>query len=280
MQWRVLGLVVAVGCSQPARPRDEDPVRAAGAPRPSPAPIDGAAPGQPRPEPGMGASARARSQGAEAAVARTDAPSSSDLRDLPNLVDAPMAWSDERARLTLDYRRQHSDPDATDLTIEPHVIVLHYTAGGSATGTRRYFDNVRMEAARKELARAGAVNVSAHFLVDRDGTIYQLQPPTRFARHCIGLNHVAIGIENVGDEAKFPLTDAQIEADAALVRALAARYRITHLLGHHEVMKFRKHPYYVERDAAYKNEKPDPGPRFMAAVRARVADLKLAGLGS
>src|SRR5438105_211207 len=67
------------------------------------------------------------------------------------IVDAPMAWSDERAQLTLDYRRRHSDPDAADLTIEPHVIVLHYTAGGSAAGTRAYFDNVRIEAARKEL---------------------------------------------------------------------------------------------------------------------------------
>jgi len=198
--------------------------------------------------------------------------------DGPAIVDAPMAWSAERERLTLAYRRQHSDPAAVDLAIDPRVIVLHYTAGGSASATRRYFDNVRIEAARKQLAHAGAVNVSAHFLVDRDGTIYQLQPPTRFARHCIGLNHIAIGIENVGDEAKLPLTAAQVAADAALVRALARRYRITHLLGHHEVMKFRDHPYYVERDAAYRNDKPDPGPRFMARVRAQVADLALQGL--
>ena len=41
------------------------------------------------------------------------------------------------------------------------------------------------------------------------------------ARHCIGLNHVAIGIENVGDGEKLPLTPAQVQADAALVRATA-----------------------------------------------------------
>lgn len=195
-----------------------------------------------------------------------------------SIVDAPIAWSDERARLTLEYRRAHSDADAKDLTITPRVIVLHYTAGGSAKATRSYFDNVRIEASRPELARAGAVNVSAHFLVDRDGTIYQLQPPTRFARHCIGMNHVAIGIENVGDEDRFPLTDAQVAADAALVRELAARFPITHLLGHYEVMKMRDSPLFVERDPKYRNDKPDPGPRFMAAVRAQVADLHLAGL--
>lgn len=194
------------------------------------------------------------------------------------IVDAPIAWSDERARLTLEYRRQHSDPHALDLEIEPRVIVLHYTAGGSAKATRAYFDNVRIEASRGQLARAGAVNVSSHFLIDRDGTIYRLQPETRFARHCIGLNHLAIGIENVGDEDKFPLTDAQLAADAALVRELAARHPITHLLGHYEVMRFREHPYYVERDPSYRNDKPDPGAKFMAGVRARVADLHLQGL--
>jgi N-acetyl-anhydromuramyl-L-alanine amidase AmpD len=206
------------------------------------------------------------------------------LSDVPGgspgvaIVDAPIKWSPERERLTLEYRRRHSDRDAKDLTIEPHVIVLHYTDGDSAKATRAYFDNVRIEAGRKDLARAGAVNVSSHFLVDRDGTIYRLQPETRFARHCIGLNHIAIGIENVGDGDKHPLTDAQVAADAALVRDLATRYPITHLFGHYEVMKLHGSPLYVERDASYHNDKPDPGERFMAAVRERVADLKLGGL--
>jgi N-acetyl-anhydromuramyl-L-alanine amidase AmpD len=194
------------------------------------------------------------------------------------IVEAPMAWTDERAQLTLAYRRAHSDRTAEDLEIEPRVIVLHYTGGGSAQATRRYFDNVRIEASRAALAKAGAVNVSAHFVIDRDGTIYRLQPETRFARHCIGLNHIAIGIENVGDEARFPLTDAQVAANVALVRALTARFPITHLLGHHEVMQFRDHPYYVELDSSYRNRKGDPGARFMQRVRAELADLALAGL--
>ncbi len=266
-----LGFVVVAACSQSARPRQEEAARGpeaavtAGTAH-AVVPVDGAVP-----------------ETSASNVPASDAPASGALAsDAPAnalvIIDAPMAWSAERERLTLAYRREHSDLEATDLAIDPRVIVLHYTAGGSAAATRHYFDNVRVEAARKELARAGAVNVSAHFVVDRDGTIYQLQPPTRFARHCIGLNHIAIGIENAGDEAKYPLTEAQVAADAALVRELAQRFRITHLLGHYEVMKFREHPYYVERDAAYQNDKPDPGPRFMAAVRARVADLKLSGL--
>jgi N-acetylmuramoyl-L-alanine amidase len=197
--------------------------------------------------------------------------------DAPPLavVDAPMKWSATREQLTLEYRRLHSDENAANLDIEPRVIVLHYTAGGSAKGTRSYFDNERIEASRKELAKAGAVNVSSHYLVDRDGTIYRLQPETRFARHCIGLNHLAIGVENVGDEAKWPLTEAQVTANAALVRDLSARFPITHLLGHHEVMGFKQHTYYVERDPKYGNTKPDPGAKFMTKVRALVEDLKL-----
>lgn len=215
-----------------------------------------------------------------ATVAIVDAAPAVDARPPLAVVDAPIKWSDERAQLTLDYRRRHSDEHAKDLEIEPRVIVLHYTAGGSAKGTRAYFDNPRIEAARKELAAAGAVNVSSHYLVDRDGTIYKLQPETRFARHCIGLNHLAIGVENVGDEAKWPLTEAQVEANAALVRDLAARFPITHLLGHHEVMGFKSHAYYVERDPKYGNSKPDPGAKFMTNVRALVEDLKLSGPSS
>ena len=193
------------------------------------------------------------------------------------IEDTPLAWSAAREKDTLAYRRAHSDPDAADLTITPHVIVLHYTDGGSAKATRAYFDQPEIEPARAELRHAGKVNVSAHFVVDRDGTIYRLQPPTRFARHCIGLNHVAIGIENVGDGKRWPLTDAQVAADAALIRDLASQYPITHLLAHSEVEGFRDHAYYLERDPAYRNSKPDPGAQFMARVRAAVCDLGLAG---
>ena len=244
-------ICLAIGCSQPARDTttrgDEPPAVVADVPA--------------------------------TAVVTPDASAPMDAAPLA-IVDAPMKWSAERARLTLAYRRRHSDAAATDLTIEPRAIVLHYTGGGSARATRGYFDNVRIEAERKTLAKAGAVNVSSHFVIDRDGTIYRLQPETQFARHCIGLNHIAIGVENVGDEARWPLTEAQVAANAALVRDLTARFPITHLLGHHEVMGFKQHAYYVELDPRYSNDKPDPGAKFMTAVRARLADLQLSGPAS
>lgn len=253
------GLVVILGCKSPAR-RDDDPAR----------PVTATA---------------IASDAPVVTDAQVIAASPPDAAPKLAIVDAPIKWSAQRAALTLAYRQKHSDAKATDLVITPRVIVLHYTSGGSSKGTREYFDNLEIEASRPELARAGRVNVSSHYLIDRDGTIYRLQPETQFARHCIGLNHIAIGIENVGDEKRWPLTDAQVTANAALVRELAGRFEITHLLGHYEVKELRKHPYptgagsyFVELDPSYKNDKPDPGVAFMKRVRAEVADLALAGL--
>lgn len=192
------------------------------------------------------------------------------------IVDWPVPWPAERERLMLDYRRQHSDPAAVDLTIAPRLIVLHYTAGGSAQGTHGYFSRTRLEESRATLRRGGAANVVSHFLVDRDGTIYRLIPETRMGRHAIGVNHIAIGVENVGDEARWPLTDAQVAANVALIRDLAGRFPIERVVGHHEVRALRDTPYYVERVRGYGNAKGDPGARFMAAVRAGLGDSPLA----
>ncbi len=199
-------------------------------------------------------------------------------RSGPAIVDWPIAWPPARDAAMLAYRRAHVDPDAVDTTITPRMIVLHYTAGGSAQATKAYFDRPQLEAARAQLRAGGKVNVSAHFLVDRDGTIYRLMPETRMGRHTIGVNHLALGVENVGDERRWPLTDAQVAANVALIRELAARHPIAVLVGHHEVRALDGTAWFVERDPAYRNRKADPGPRFMAAVRAELGALGLRGV--
>jgi N-acetylmuramoyl-L-alanine amidase len=196
----------------------------------------------------------------------------------PAIVDRPIDFGERRKELTVEYRRIHQDPKASGVQITPRAIVLHYTAGGSVTGTWRYFNKIEMEGGRAQLARAGRVNVSSHFLVDRDGTIYRLMPETWMARHCIGLNHIAIGVENVGDAKRWPLTAAQVDANAALVRFLARRHPITHLIGHHEARSLEGTPLWLERDPNYRNRKSDPGAAFMMKVRAKVADLELGGV--
>jgi N-acetyl-anhydromuramyl-L-alanine amidase AmpD len=186
-------------------------------------------------------------------------------------------FDQERIQLTVAYRRAHQDAKADDVIIRPRMIVLHWTGISSLESAWNYFNRTRAETARADLAAAGEVNVSAHFLVDRDGEIYRLMPETWMARHCIGLNHLAIGIENVGDGEKLPLTAAQVQADAALVRYLAGKYPITHLIGHMEYRRMEGTPFFLELDPKYRNTKPDPGADFMDKVRALVVDLKLQG---
>ena len=212
--------------------------------------------------------------------APTPAPAPPTPPALPELaiVDRPITYDDARKQKTLTYRQRHQDPAASDIFIDPKLIVLHYTGGGSLDGTWRYFDRPTVERGRKIIARAGDLNVSAHFLVDRDGTIVRLMPETWMARHVVGLNHLAIGVENVGDGERYPLTAAQRAANVALVRHLRARFPgITHLIGHHEYLAFEGHPYFQEREPDYRTRKGDPGPAFMRDVRAELTDLDLAG---
>jgi hypothetical protein len=196
----------------------------------------------------------------------------------PTIRERPITLDEARRRRTIAYRQRHQDPAARDVLIEPRMIILHHTGGGDLDATWRYFDRPVIEAGRTSVARGGELNVSAHFLVDRDGAIVRLMPETWMARHCVGLNHLAIGVENVGDGAAQPLTDAQLAADVALVRDLKRRFPgITHLIGHHEYRAFEGHPFYSEREPAERPPQEDPGPAFMRAVRAEVADLELEG---
>ncbi len=200
-------------------------------------------------------------------------------QQLVRIVDKPIVYDEERKQLTLEYMRLHQGGDPKDVTIAPKMIVLHWTGGPTSFDAAwNYFNRNRIEGERTLLANNGALNVAAQFLIDRDGTIYRLMPETFFARHCIGLNQIAIGVENVGDGKQHPLTEAQLEANIALVRYLKGKYpSITHLIGHHEYRLMEKHPYFKELDPTYRTGKIDPGAEFMRRVRERVADLKLEG---
>jgi N-acetylmuramoyl-L-alanine amidase len=196
------------------------------------------------------------------------------------IVDRPLPNREDRLRRMSAYLQAHSGVTPTgnpesDCTITPKVIVLHWTAGGTAETTWNSFSGAKL-AGREDLQDAGDANVGSQFLVDRDGTVIRMQPEIQAARHTIGLNHVSIGVENVGGP-DAPLTSAQVEANAKLVRYLTAAFPITHLIGHLEYKQMEGHPYFLEPDPAYRTGKIDPGADFMAAVRAKVKDLDLKG---
>lgn len=195
------------------------------------------------------------------------------------LHDRPIPFTDARIALTRAYAAERYGMEDPSIRIEPRVIVLHWTAIPTLEDSYGAFVPETLEGLRPDLAGAGAVNVSIHFLVDRDGTAYRLMPETWMARHVIGLNHAALGVENVGGAGSADdLTDAQIRTNVAIVRYLKARYpTIDYLIGHHEYTRFEGHPLWLERDPAYRTRKVDPGDRFMTAVRREVRDLGLKG---
>lgn len=190
------------------------------------------------------------------------------------VINKPINYSEARIRLSLEYLKEHHGLTQKTPTIVPKMIVLHYTAGGTVESNHQYFNKTHLESARNTLKKQSTLNVSSQYIVDRDGTIYQLMEPNMFARHTIGLNYCAIGVENIGSK-KQPPTEKQVAANAQLVRYLTKKYKIEYLIGHSEYGVFRNSKLWKESDPKYFTGKEDPGKDFMNKVRLQVADLKL-----
>lgn len=189
-------------------------------------------------------------------------------------INKPIDYSPERVRLSLEYLKSHYNIIQPSPAILPKIIVLHYTAGGTVDTNYKYFNKTHLESARNVLKRQSTLNVSSQYIVDRDGTIYQLMEPNMFARHTIGLNYCAIGIENIGSKNQ-PLTEKQVSANAQLIRHLTKKYNIEYLIGHSEYGIFRGSKLWKETDPNYFTAKDDPGEDFMKKVRLLVTDLHL-----
>lgn len=195
----------------------------------------------------------------------------------PDIIQKPITFDERRSELSVQYLRDRYGMIQDDATISPDMVVVHWTDIPIMEETFAAFDPVELPLARRAIGSASALNVSSQYLIDRDGTIYQLLPDTVFARHVIGLNHCAIGIENVGNGSDLPLTDAQLESNVALIRQLQGKHGIEYVIGHYEYSQFVGHPLWKETDPDYLTEKTDPGINFMKRLRARLDDLGLKG---
>ena len=82
----------------------------------------------------------------------------------------------------------------------------------------------------------------AHFVIDADGTIYQLVPLGVMCRHTVGLNWTAIGIEHVGmTDGQVMRNSRQMAASLALTAWLMSRFHIKlgDVIGHNESLTSR-----------------------------------------
>lgn len=127
-----------------------------------------------------------------------------------------------------------ADHSALGRLSDRNLIVLHITQGSTADGAINTF--------------ASSVHphrVSAHFVIDRDGAIYQLVSLNDTAWHASEVNGRSVGIEHVAIAGKLMATDAQYYASSKLCAWLAAEMNITldraHILGHNEASPIDGH---------------------------------------
>jgi hypothetical protein len=107
----------------------------------------------------------------------------------PPIKRDPIPYGPKRKRQMGGYSKRHYGQREWRLR-NPKVIVLHYTAGPSYESAWQVF-------ASNDPNRGERPGVCAHFVVDKDGTIYRTVPRSIRCRHAIGLNHKAVGIEMV-----------------------------------------------------------------------------------
>ena len=146
------------------------------------------------------------------------------------------------------YARRHYGINSYTLS-NPKVIVEHVAVAASAAATRNVFVPDRADSELHELP-----GVCSHFVVDRDGTIYQLVSLKIMCRHTVGLNYTAIGIEHAGFKDGDVLGDRrQLNASLRLTAWLRCRYgiRLSNVIGHNESLSS---PYHRERVARLRNQ--------------------------
>jgi AmpD protein len=140
----------------------------------------------------------------------------------------------------------------------PTLLVIHGISlppgefGGE--GILRLFTNTLDPAAHPYYATLRGLEVSAHFLVRRDGELVQFVSCLDRAWHAgescwqgrERCNDFSIGVELEGSDA-LPYSNIQYQTLVALTRALQTRYPIRALAGHSDIASGRK---------------TDPGPAF------------------
>ena len=179
-------------------------------------------------------------------------------------TDRFISWTAHRDELIDEYTLKHYGKIYREII--PQAVVVHWTAMGTLESVWEFF--YAEEMADDE----GRLNVASQFLVGRDGTIWRLMPETKFARHIIGYNHCAIGIENVGGyNGREDLTAEQLAANVRLIKYLHEKYpTIKYVFGHYQQDAARASGLFIEKVEGYYSIKTDPGKIFMRGLREQL----------
>jgi beta-N-acetylhexosaminidase len=186
----------------------------------------------------------------------------------PAIVWKPIPFPPARRAETAAYARRHYGIDTWRLRA-PHVIVEHYTATADFRPVYAGFSVDRPDPELGELP-----GTCAHYVIDTDGTIYQLAPLGTICRHTVGLNWTAIGIEHVGrSDADILGNPRQLDSSLRLTAWLMKRFGISlgDVIGHNESLTSR---FHRERDPGWRCQTHGDWTRAdMTSYRLRLAAL-------
>lgn len=194
-----------------------------------------------------------------------------------NIISKPIKYDAQRKFLTSIYRENHTgdcdhrrDGVETCVRIKPRMIVIHMTDINDLKNSFEAMNEPIISENRTDLIKRNydRINVSAHFLIDKEGTIYQLMPENYMARHAMGVNHLSIGIENVGLNKEEP-TKKQIESNIKLIKYLKSKYDIEEIISHSEISDFKNTTYFVEKIDNFFRDK-DCGDRIIKEIRSEM----------
>jgi beta-N-acetylhexosaminidase len=162
----------------------------------------------------------------------------------PRIVSRPIPFGRDRKSEMARYSLRHYGTKTWHLT-DPKVIVEHYTDSSTFSSAWNTF-------ASNATHLGELPGTCAHFIIDTDGTIYQLVDPHIRCRHAVGLNDTAIGIEHVGTSDAQILHDrAQMRSSLRLTLWLMATYgiEVRNVIGHAEALMS---PYHHELVASWR----------------------------
>lgn len=166
----------------------------------------------------------------------------------PKMTWKPIPFGAKRKAEMAAYSKRHYGAAQASWRLDsPRVIVQHFTGSNSFESAWWTFHANTPDGELHELP-----GVCAHFVIDRDGTIYQLVPLKVRCRHTVGLNYTAIGIEHVGTSDAGVLGNRrQLAASLRLTVWLIDRFGISYgnVIGHNEN---RDSPYHLERYAGWR----------------------------
>jgi N-acetylmuramoyl-L-alanine amidase len=163
----------------------------------------------------------------------------------PHIVWKPIVFGAKRKSEMAAYSKRHYGTGEWRL-VHPHAIVEHYTASSFGSAYATFASDAR-DSELHELP-----GTCAHFIVDTDGTIYQLVNLSTRCRHTVGLNWTAVGIENVGYSDSEILQNArQLAASLKLTLWLTQKLgiKLRNVIGHNESLTS---PFHKERYAGWR----------------------------